>query len=87
MRTIAKAAIAAGFFYWTVFATGPLMAQGPYCYFDPKFNATVASRITATIARSGIFLFMDAPISAIQLAILSMEFVVPPVSFFRTAYA
>ena len=41
MRTIAKAAIAAGFFCWAAFATGPLMAQGPYCYFDPKFNARV----------------------------------------------
>ena len=46
-----------------------------------------ASRITSTINRSGIFLFMDPPISAIQLAILSMGFVVPPVSFFGTAYA
>ena len=41
MRTIAKALIAAGFFCWVVFATGPLMAQGPYCYFDPQYNATV----------------------------------------------
>ena len=42
MRTIAKAAIAAGFFFCcTVFATVPSMAQGPYCYFDPKYNAPV----------------------------------------------
>ena len=41
MRTIAKAAIAASFFCWAVFAPGRSTAQGPYCYFDPKFNARV----------------------------------------------
>jgi hypothetical protein len=41
MRTIVKAAIAVGFFCWAFFATGPLMAQGPYCYFDPNYNGTV----------------------------------------------
>ena len=33
-----------------------------------------------------IFLFMDPPILAIQLAIRSMECVVPPVSFFRSSF-
>jgi hypothetical protein len=41
MRTIAKAAIAAGFFCWASFAPGRSMAQGPYCYFDWDFNARV----------------------------------------------
>ena len=45
-----------------------------------------ASRITSTTPRSGIFLFMDPPILAIQLAIRSMECVVPLVSFFRSSF-
>jgi hypothetical protein len=41
MKTIAKASIVVGFFCWAVFASRPSMAQGPYCYFDPKYNALV----------------------------------------------
>jgi len=41
MRTIVKAAIATGFFCCAMLATVPSMAQGPYCYFDPKYNAQV----------------------------------------------
>jgi len=86
MRTIVKAAIAAGFFCWAFFATGPLMAQGPYCYFDPNYNSTVCIPNHIYYTPKRYFPFYGPAYLAIQLAIRSMECVVPLVSFFRSSF-